>query len=126
MSTMRSTGALLCAVALVGAACSSGGSTAKSPSTSTPSTATAVKVEPPGTGACDPVDPDACLLPFPNDRFTRADPSTPTGRRLDLPVDGMPANHPGKHIDPTEWNRNDGFSPSSIGLTVVPNLDVAA
>jgi len=38
----------------------------------------------------------------------------------------MPANRAGKHIDPTEWNRNDGFSPSSIGLTVVPNLDVAA
>ena len=38
----------------------------------------------------------------------------------------MPANHAGKHIDPTEWNRDDGFSPSSVGLTVVPNLDVAA
>ncbi len=123
---MRSTGWVLCVVTLVSAACSSGGSTSKPPSASTPSTATAIKVEPPGTGGCDPVDPNACLLPFPNDRFTPADPSTPTGRRLDLPVDGMPANKAGKHIDPTEWNRNDGFSPSSIGLIVVPNLDVAA
>ncbi|HEV7526612.1 MAG TPA: hypothetical protein VGP92_16710 [Acidimicrobiia bacterium] len=114
--------ALVCAVAIVGAACSS---SAKSGSGTTPTTAAAVKVEPPGTGSCDNADPARCLLPFPNDHFTRADPSSPTGRRLDLPASGMPANKSGKHIDPTEWNRNDGFSPSSIGLTVVPNLDLA-
>ncbi|MEZ5139145.1 MAG: hypothetical protein R2711_10400 [Acidimicrobiales bacterium] len=55
-------------------------------------------------------DPAACLLPWPNDRFTRADPSTSTGRRLDLPADGMPANVEGAPIDPAEWDRNDGFA----------------
>ena len=29
--------------------------------------------------ACDPLDPSACLYPWPNDHFTRADPTSPTG-----------------------------------------------
>ena len=33
---------------------------------------------------CDPIDPSVCLQPCPNDEFTTADPSTDTGRRLDL------------------------------------------
>mgnify|MGYP001196908975 FL=1 len=82
--------------------------------------------EPPGTATCDDTDPTACLLPWPNDRFTRADPSTPTGRRVDLPVDGTPVNADGVHIDPTEWNRNDGFSPASNLLVHVESLDVSA
>ncbi|MEZ5256185.1 MAG: hypothetical protein R2705_04650 [Ilumatobacteraceae bacterium] len=38
----------------------------------------------------------------------------------------MPANTSGTPIDPTEWNRNDGFSPNSPLLVFVPGLDVAA
>jgi len=76
------------------------------------------------TGTCDDLDPKACLLPFPNDRFTVADPSTDTGRRVQLDMLAMPRNVAGKPIDPTEWNRNDGFSPSSPVLTYVPGLDL--
>ena len=36
----------------------------------------------------------------------------------------MPRNREGKPIDPTEWNRNDGFSPGSDVLTFVPGLDL--
>lgn len=118
--------ATACAVALVSAACSSSSNSAKPDANASSTTVAAVQVQPPGTGACDATDPARCLLPFPSDAYTRADPSTPTGRRLDLPGAGMPANASGKHIDPTEWNRDDGFSPSSIGLTVVPDLDAAA
>ncbi|MEX2458356.1 MAG: hypothetical protein WD770_05170 [Actinomycetota bacterium] len=73
---------------------------------------------------CDPLDPAHCLLPFPNDRFTTADPSTGTGRRVDLLPVEMPRSIAGKPIDPTEWNRNDGFSPGSDILTFVPGLDL--
>src|SRR5438067_13846538 len=60
---------------------------------------------------CDSLDQALCLLPFPNDYFTRPDPSTPTGLRVDiLPVE-MPRVGGVKPIDPTEWNRQDGFSP---------------
>jgi hypothetical protein len=73
---------------------------------------------------CDALDAALCLLPFPNDYFTKADPATATGRRIDfLPVE-MPRSLAGKPIDPTEWNRNDGFSPGSMVLTFVPGLDL--
>ena len=77
------------------------------------------------TGACDDLDPKACLLPFPNDRFTVADPTTDTGRRVAFDLLSMPKDMAGRPIDPTEWNRNDGFSPSSPILTYVPGLDLA-
>ena len=38
----------------------------------------------PGEQGCDPLDPAVCLQPWPNDYFTVADPTTDTGRRLDL------------------------------------------
>ena len=72
---------------------------------------------------CDFLDPAVCLLPWPNDYFTRVDPSTPTGRRLDLQLTSMPRNIAGKPIDPTEYNRNDGFSPGTPIVTKVPGLD---
>ncbi len=68
----------------------------------------------------------ACLLPWPNDRFTRDDPTTETGRRIDLPAEGTPANTDGVAIGVDEWNRNDGFSPAAIALTVLPGVDPAA
>ena len=78
-----------------------------------------------GLAGCDNRDRSECLLPFPNDRFTVADRSTATGRRVNLPLLAMPRNIAGKPIDPTELNRNDGFSPGSMILTVIPGLDLA-
>ena len=51
------------------------------------------------------------LLPFPNDSFTKADRSSPTGRRVRIPRQCTPANKDGVHIDTTDQNRADGFSP---------------
>ncbi len=76
--------------------------------------------------ACDPLDPRACLLPFPNDAFTVADPTSATGRRVDFDRRSMPANASGVHIDPTEWNRQDGFSPGAPLMVQVPGIDLAA
>jgi hypothetical protein len=80
---------------------------------------------------CDPIDPTACLLPFPNDFFTVADATTDTGRRVAfnpgaMPRDGLDTTEggEGKPIDPTEWNRNDGFSPGSMVMTYVPEIDL--
>src|SRR3954454_23173159 len=74
---------------------------------------------------CDAIDPSVCLLPWPNDFFTRADATTGTGKRLNLLPTSMPRNVAGKPIDPTELNRHDGFSPGSAILTKVPGLDNA-
>ena len=75
---------------------------------------------------CDPIDPGACLFPFPNDYFTKADPTTATGRRLALSPLSMPRNAAGKPMDPTDLNRNDGFSPGQSIVTKVPGLDTPA
>jgi len=75
---------------------------------------------------CDVLDPKRCLLPFPNDFYTVRDAATDTGRRVHLAEASMPANAGGVHIDPTEWNRNDGFSPGTPILTHVPGVDLRA
>jgi hypothetical protein len=72
---------------------------------------------------CDPLDPSACMLPFPNDFFTKADPSTPTGRRIDFLLADMPRNAAQKPIDPAPYDMNDGFSPGQEIVTHVPGLD---
>src|SRR5215204_4550396 len=75
---------------------------------------------------CDPLDPAACLLPFPNDLFTREDDSSRTGRRLALRAEQMPRSAQGVPIDPVPYNASDGFSPGQTIVTKVPGLDAAA
>ena len=79
----------------------------------------------PALAACDPIDPSACLHPFPNDFFT-VDADTPTGKRVALSPNDMPKNRFGKPIDPSDHNRADGFSPGSTLIAKVPGLDTLA
>ncbi len=74
-------------------------------------------------GRCDPLDAAHCLYPWPNDFFTVPDASTATGRRLALEAAVMPRNVAGISIDPSDANRNDGFSPGNLIVTKVPGLD---
>jgi hypothetical protein len=67
-----------------------------------------------------------CLLPFPDDYYTRADPTSATGRRVDLATAAMPANALGTHIDAAPYGASDGFSPGSTILLKVPGIDTAA
>jgi hypothetical protein len=85
-------------------------------------------------GRCDHLVPEHCLYPFPNNHFTMADERTDTGLRVNLDAASVPAAQPvtlpfmaspGGAFDPTEWNRNDGFSPGSMLLAKVPELDLA-
>ncbi len=75
-------------------------------------------------GPCDDTDERACLLPFPSDAFTVADATTDTGRRVAIPASAMPQNVQGDPVDPSDWNRADGFSPGSPVLTLVPGVDL--
>jgi len=80
-----------------------------------PSTAIAAK--------CNGTPKRGCLLPFPsNVAHTKKDRKAATGRRVALTRAEMPANAQGVHIDPTEWNRNDGFSPGQSIVVHVPSL----
>ena len=66
---------------------------------------------------------EPCLLPFPNDLFTKPDSTSATGRRVDLPQAAMPTNTNGVQINVAPYNRNDGFSPGSSIVARVPGLD---
>jgi hypothetical protein len=66
---------------------------------------------------CDPFDPAACLLPWPNDHFRK-------DGRLALRDAMMPRSKDGKPIAARDYNRSDGFSPGQIIVTLVPGLDL--
>jgi hypothetical protein len=71
---------------------------------------------------CQPyVEP--CLLPFPNDLFTKPDSTSTTGRRVDLPQAAMPTNTNGVQVNVAPYDRSDGFSPGSSIIARVPGLD---
>lgn len=85
-----------------------------------------VHVDAPNADRCDPLGGGRCMFPYPNDYFTTRDPSTRTGKRLNLKLESMPANLSGVHIDTTEFNRADGFSPNQQIVLKVPGLDTKA
>lgn len=72
---------------------------------------------------CDPISPARCLLPFPDDFFTRRDPRSPTGLRLSYDPRSMPSNTAGVPVSPADINRSDGFSPGQPVIVKVPGLD---
>ena len=92
---------------------------------------------------CDHTVISHCMYPFPNNFFTRQDSDTPTGLRVNFDIKAMPVAQPvdipaspantrfvpiktteATPIDPTQWNRNDGFSPGSMLLAHMPGIDL--
>ena len=88
-----------------------------------PATAHLRRTTPRTASATLSIRPPACS---PGPTTPSPDATTDTGLRIALPADGTPANADGIAIAVDEWNRNDGFSPAAIGVTVVPELDVEA
>ncbi|KIG19221.1 hypothetical protein DB30_04686 [Enhygromyxa salina] len=72
---------------------------------------------------CDPLVPDLCGLPFPNNVFTIDDPDSPTGRRLAF-TEALVPEGDGYQPDPDVWLDSDGFSPGSALLTYFPNVSI--
>ncbi|HWP67060.1 MAG TPA: hypothetical protein VNO26_14275 [Candidatus Limnocylindria bacterium] len=98
----------------------------KRPATSSPFCG--LSVDP--TPGCDPLIEERCVLPFPSSRFLVPDATTPTGLRVHYGPTALPANVDGKHVDPTDWNRLDGFSPAPLIIALFPDtgapVDLAA
>jgi hypothetical protein len=69
---------------------------------------------------CDSLAPHYCAYPFPNNVFTTADPESPTGRRVALSSAALPVHNNGNTIDPSPFNRADGFSPAQAPMTFMP------
>ena len=75
---------------------------------------------------CQPFSGRACLLPFPNNLFTRTDRTSATGLRVHLPAGAMPISSGGQRVSVAPYDRADGFSPGSAAILHVPGLDNAA
>lgn len=97
--TMRAPAGLLLAITL--AACGGGGDTGI-------------------PDECNPLGGDGCMLPWPSMMYTRADASSPTGYRLAIPREAMPANVDGIVVEPDAFNRWDGFSTLAPMLAMFP------
>lgn len=70
----------------------------------------------PLSAACDDLDPLRCLLPWPSNTFTVADPSTETGLRLRIEASSLVLSED----DPAFANLADGFSRVTPLVTAFP------
>lgn len=62
-----------------------------------------------------------CMFPYPSPLFEATDPTTPTGLRVNFPRRAMPLSTlVGLRVDPTEWNKLDGYSPGTMMLMNFP------
>lgn len=59
-------------------------------------------------GDCNPVDPDHCMMPFPS-AFFLEEADTPSGWQVAFGPTTLPKDKTGVQMDPTTWNRRDGF-----------------
>lgn len=78
---------------------------------------------------CDFLDTSVCLQPFPNDYYTKADATTPTGKRLNLAPTSTPQNsgHASpKNLDVVPINQSDGFSPGNMIILKVKGVSTPA
>src|SRR5213080_1071601 len=67
-----------------------------------------------------------CMLPFPDDYYTKSDPTSPTGRLIDFRQLAMPSNSSNVPIEVTPYNVGDGFSPGSVIALKLPGIETAA
>ncbi|MEM6295331.1 MAG: hypothetical protein AAGA54_28925 [Myxococcota bacterium] len=71
---------------------------------------------------CDPISPDYCGYPFPNNVFTVADADTATGRRLALSEALMPTSIVDVKPQARAWDNRDGFSLGSVMMVQFPDV----
>ena len=85
-----------------------------------------ISIEDSSAEVCDLLDTAKCLLPFPSNFFTRKSDTTDNGLLVNFSKEAMLANASGIVGDSAELNRNDGFSPGTVMITQVPDLDMEA
>jgi hypothetical protein len=73
---------------------------------------------------CDGLDPAACTLPWPSNRYLVADGQRTTGYTLDFGEESLPANQNG-HVDPSLFERMDGYGLGVSVMTLFADLDAS-
>ncbi|MBL0214852.1 MAG: hypothetical protein IPQ07_13335 [Myxococcales bacterium] len=66
---------------------------------------------------CNPLGGVRCAAPWPSSIYEIDDATTATGRRLSIPPGALPSNIDDIAIEPTEWNKLDGFSSAAPMIT---------
>jgi hypothetical protein len=74
---------------------------------------------------CDFLDTSECLFPYPSDYLTVPDAETDSGRRVHYVAASMPRNVKNTPIAAADYDQNDGFSPGTSMLLLVPGIDLA-
>jgi hypothetical protein len=69
-----------------------------------------------GRPECEPLNPHACLAPWPSNRFLVEEAD---GVHVELPPEAMPKSKAGESVDPAPWNGWDGFSAMTSMVTVL-------
>jgi hypothetical protein len=69
---------------------------------------------------CNPLGGGHCMEPWPSSVYEAADTASATGVRLAIPMSGLLTNANGDPVDPTPWNRADGFSAAAAIVTAFP------
>ncbi|MEA2335734.1 MAG: hypothetical protein QOG40_2224, partial [Solirubrobacteraceae bacterium] len=90
-----------------------------------PSAAAELPIEPKCEFIASPGSSE-CMLPFPDDYYTKADPTSPTGRRIDFRELATPTNASSQHIEVAPYNTGDGFSPGSVIALKVPGIETTS
>jgi hypothetical protein len=81
---------------------------------------------PPPNPDCDPLVPSVCALPWPSNLYLAPDTQRVTGSTLRFLPTSLPANSARKHIDPAPWTRMDGYGVGTMGMVLLPDIDLSA
>ncbi len=73
---------------------------------------------------CERVDDAECFLPYPSSWSMVPDPFSDTGLRVDVDPRSLPPNTDGDPVIADEWMRNDGFSPGTPIMALLPGVDL--
>ena len=68
----------------------------------------------------NPLGGQGCLMPWPATTYMTADSTSATGFRLAIPREAMPVNDDGTVVEPTFFDRWDGYSPTGPMLAAFP------
>ncbi len=73
---------------------------------------------------CDPIVPTICGMPFPSDVWTRADPDSPTGKRIAFGETTLPRHGSKGHLDAAAFAEMDGWAVGQAPMTHLPGATV--
>ena len=73
---------------------------------------------------CDPLQPDHCAYPWPSSHYLAPDETRESGWALTFGPTSLPRSVQGRYVDPTPFERLDGFGLGVSPTVYFPDLDI--